>query len=87
MRPIITLAAVKKAVADLKTQKKKPTCGNLYVHFEGRGSMTSINKYRRQVLKLPPLPTRPNATKGQARRTLRGPQAEMSNGRNSSGTK
>lgn len=58
MRPIITLATVKKAVTALKKRKKKPTCGNLYVYFGGRGSMTSINKYRREALNLPPLPVK-----------------------------
>ncbi len=57
MRPIITLATVKTAVAALKREKTRPTCGNLYVHFGGRDSMTTINKYRREALHLTPLPS------------------------------
>lgn len=76
MRPFITRETVKKAVAALKKQKKKPTCGNLFVYFGGRGSMTSINKYRREALKLAPLPVKAKPKKGQGieanpERTLR----------------
>ena len=67
MRPILTLAAVKTAIATLKKQKKSPSCLNLHIYFGGRGSTTTVNKLRREALQLPALkPKAKTAKKGQA---------------------